>query len=111
MNFILESQIWDLHIHTNKCPKGSSEFSKVYNDNVASFVDDLIKLFDKTDNKDLTMISFTDHNQISLDVYREFYNREHRIKLLPGVEIDYISDNEQDKSKHLIVYFDRVKTI
>lgn len=106
MNFILKSQIWDLHIHTNKCPKGSSEFSKTYIDNTARFIDDLLKVFDETKYRDLAMISFTDHNQISLDVYKEFYNRKHRIKLLPGVEIDYLSDEKQEKTKHLIVYFD-----
>jgi ABC-type lipoprotein export system ATPase subunit len=110
MNFIYESQIWDLHIHTNKCPKGSSEFVLKYKDNTKAFVSDLISLFDLECNKGLSMISFTDHNVISADVYEEFYKRKHRVQLIPGVEIDYLSDKNQKKSKHLIVYFDANET-
>ena len=36
------SSIWDLHIHTCKCPKGNDEFSKL---SVKDYVDGLVKLF------------------------------------------------------------------
>lgn len=105
MKIILESQVWDLHLHTNKCPKGSGKFVENYKDDTAGFVDELIKIFDMPKNKDLGMISFTDHNQISYDVYKEYYKRNHRVKLLPGIEIDFLIDKNAIKSKHLIAYF------
>lgn len=51
------------------------------------------------------MISFTDHNQICIDLYRAFYDAHSRIALLPGVEIDVALD-ENEPAKHLVVYFD-----
>jgi len=109
MNFVLESQIWDLHIHTNKCPLGSDEFAKDYKNNTDGFIDKLISIFNKQEYDNLSMISFTDHNQISLEVYQEFYDRNHRITLIPGVEISYITDKNDKISKHLLVYFDADK--
>ncbi len=109
MNFVLESQIWDLHIHTNKCPLGSDEFARVYKDNTDGFVDKLISIFDKQEYANLSMISFTDHNQISLEVYQNFYERNHRVVLIPGVEISYITDKNDSIPKHLLVYFDADK--
>lgn len=109
MNFVLESQIWDLHIHTNKCPLGSDEFARVYKNNTDGFVDELISIFDKQEYANLSMISFTDHNQISLEVYQNFYERNHRVVLIPGVEISYITDKNDRIPKHLLVYFDADK--
>lgn len=109
MNFVLESQIWDLHIHTNKCPLGSDEFARDYKDNTDGFVDKLISIFDKQEYANLSMISFTDHNQISLEVYQNFYERNHRVVLIPGVEISYITDKNNSVPKHLLVYFDADK--
>lgn len=96
--------IWDLHIHTNKCPKSSSEFSKL---DTKSFVDKLCKVLEKY--PDLKMISFTDHNYISTEVYEEFISRSMDIKVLPGVEIDVDFEDDAVGSKHLIVYFDDSK--
>lgn len=105
MNILYESKIWDLHIHTNQCPTSNGEFNKVYKDDTIGFIDDLIKIFDKEENQLLNMISFTDHNQISYEVYEEYLKRKHKVKLLTGVEIDIIvSDTEPHK--HIIVYFD-----
>lgn len=109
MNFVLESQIWDLHIHTNKCPLGSDEFARDYKDNTDGFVDKIISIFDKQEYANLSMISFTDHNQISLEVYQNFYERNHRVVLIPGVEISYITDKNNSVPKHLLVYFDADK--
>lgn len=96
---VLESSIWDLHIHTCKCPKASSEFKKI---GVNEYVDKLIELFKNYPS--LEMISFTDHNIISIDVYKQFYSKATNIKLIPGIEIDINLDGSTDV-KHLIVYF------
>ena len=95
----LQSSIWDLHIHTCCCPKASSDYKNM---KIDEYVDELIKIFGKY-NK-LQMISFTDHNQISVDVYKEFYSRNTSIELIPGVEVDTLLPNS-DIAKHLIIYF------
>lgn len=56
---------------------------------------------------DLDMISFTDHNHISTDLYRAFYKVNTRVTLLPGIEIDIALETDR-VSKHLIVYFDAI---
>lgn len=104
IKLINNAYIWDLHIHTNKCPKGSSEFKRDYEHNTVKFIDDLLKVF--TNYPLLKMISFTDHNFISHEVYKEFYSRKVDINLIPGIEIDFLSNITPDKSKHLIIYFD-----
>lgn len=98
---VRENSIWDLHIHTNQCPKGSGEFSKM---DTKKYVDNLLEIFSSHD--DLTLISFTDHNQISYDVYKEFSNRKTSINLLPGIEVDVVFP-EDIKTKHVIFYFDK----
>ena len=103
LHFIDNSKIWDLHIHTNKCPKGTGEFIKAYKNDTKGFVDSLLEILQKNP---VSMISFTDHNSIAYEVYEEFLNRNSEITLLPGVEIDYFSDNDDKCPKHLIVYFD-----
>jgi len=59
--------------------------------------------------EDLEMVSFTDHNRISIDVYKEFYSRKINIKLIPGIEVDVKLDNSSNV-KHLIVYFNLNET-
>lgn len=105
MNFTINSQVWDLHIHTNLCPKGSNEFAKDFGTNTKGFIDKLLEKLIFEGQKKVDMISFTDHNQISLDVYNEFYSRETNIKLIPGIEIDCIIGDDED-IKHILFYFE-----
>ncbi len=96
-----ENYIWDLHIHTCKCPKGSSEFCQL---SVNEYVDKLERLF--SNYKDLKMISFTDHNFISIEVYKEFAKRKIDIKLIPGIEVDVcLNKDNMNDFKHIIFYF------
>lgn len=101
---VLNSSIWDLHIHTCQCPKASSEFKDL---SVNDYVNRLVELLNNYSN--LEMISFTDHNRISIDVYKEFYSKKTNIKLIPGIEIDINLDNSSNV-KHLIVYFNLNET-
>lgn len=106
-SLVYQSSIWDLHIHTCKCPKGSSEFSKL---SIDDYVSGLVDVFSK--HEDLKMISFTDHNAINADVYHAFLNKQTGINLIVGIEVDaYLSneDQEKDSFKHLIFYFDNQK--
>lgn len=96
---INNSSIWDLHIHTCDSPKSTGEFQKM---DVTTYVDKLIEIF--SNYPDLALISFTDHNYISYEVYKEFYGRESKITLIPGIEVDIKIDGIKD-SKHLIFYF------
>ena len=93
------SSIWDLHIHSCNSPKSSGDFQKM---DVKTYVDKLLEIF--SDYPELSMISFTDHNIISYDVYKEFYSRKSDVELIPGIEIDVDIDDISD-SKHLIFYF------
>ncbi len=93
------SNIWDLHIHSCKSPKSTGDFQKM---DVKTYVDKLLEIF--SDYPKLSMISFTDHNVISYEVYKEFYSRKCDIVLIPGIEIDVDIDGILD-SKHLIIYF------
>ena len=86
-------------IHSCNSPKSSGDFQKM---NVKTYVDKLLEIF--KDYPGLSMISFTDHNVISYDVYKEFYSRKSNIELIPGIEIDVDIDDISD-SKHLIFYF------
>ena len=96
------SAIWDLHIHTCSCPKGSNEFSKYKPD---EFVKKIISVFKKY--KDLELFSFTDHNQISIDVYKEYLQQNGNVEFIVGVEQDIYFEKEAKKQiKHLIIYFD-----
>lgn len=101
-----QGSVWDLHIHTPLCPKGSEEFSKM---SVDEYINRLISLFSK--HQDLEMISFTDHNQISTEVYKKFLLKETNIKLLIGLEADlYLEEGDNgDNYKHIIFYFDDEK--
>ncbi len=95
----LQSAVWDLHIHSNRCTKPDKELAKL---STKDYVDQLIDLF--ADYPALEMISFTDHNSISEEVYNEFNSRKSNITLLPGIEID-MKITEDGDSKHLVVYF------
>ena len=102
-----DSSIWDLHIHTPLCPKGSNEFSKL---SIDEYIERLISLFSK--HPDLKMISFTDHNSISIEVYKKFLSKNTGIKLLIGSEVDICLDDEakaKNDFKHIIFYFDDEK--
>lgn len=106
---VIENSIWDLHIHTCCCSKSKEEFSKM---SIEEYIDCIIKIFSKYTS--LKLISFTDHNLISKEVYQEFYNRNTGINLLPGIEIDvYLNPDYKKKNeyKHIIVYFDEKKFI
>lgn len=96
---INDSNIWDLHIHSCKSPKSSGEFQEM---DIKTYVNTLIKIF--SDYPDLNLISFTDHNSISYDVYKEFYDRHTNISLIPGIEIDVDIEGIKD-SKHMLFYF------
>ncbi len=99
--FQRESAIWDLHIHTCCCPKASNEFKNYKKED---FVKKIIDIFDKHTN--LELFSFTDHNQISLDVYKEYLNQGGKIEFVVGVEQDVYFDDDSSDVKHLIIYFD-----
>lgn len=99
-HFQQESAIWDLHIHTCCCPKASGEFKHYKKE---EFVAKIIDIFNKHTN--LEFFSFTDHNQISLDVYREYLKQRGKIEFVVGVEQDVYFDDASDV-KHLIIYFD-----
>lgn len=96
-------KVWDLHIHSNQCYSCvNPELKKL---SVIDYVRAINEVFDEYPNLD--MISFTDHNRISVDLYRVFYNTGSRVTLLPGIEIDVALEPE-GAAKHLIVYFDAV---
>lgn len=104
---ITENSIWDLHIHTCCCKKSSSEFSKM---TIEEYVNKLVDIFKNYES--LRLISFTDHNYISAEVYEEFRNKCKNINLLPGIEVDiYLNEEYKEKNdyKHIIVYFDNTK--
>lgn len=98
-NICLQSAVWDLHIHSNKCTKPDKELAKL---STEKYIDQLLSLF--ADYPALKMISFTDHNSISEEVYNEFSSRGSNVTLLPGIEID-MKLTETGDSKHLVVYF------
>ena len=103
-SIVNENSIWDLHIHTCKCPKASDEFGKM---KIDDYINKLIDIF--KNYQDLKMISFTDHNVINADVYKEFLNKQTNITLLIGIEVDTYLDEIDKKAnnyKHIIFYFD-----
>ncbi|MCI5670599.1 MAG: hypothetical protein SOR23_01315 [Candidatus Enterosoma sp.] len=101
-----EGSVWDLHIHTPQCPKGSNEFSKLTVDN---YIDQITSIF--SEHEEVKMISFTDHNQISVEVYKKFLKKNTGIKLIIGLEADLYLEEGDDKNnyKHIIFYFDDEK--
>lgn len=96
-------KVWDLHIHSNQCYSCvDPELKKL---SVIDYVRAINEVFDGY--PDLDMVSFTDHNRISVDLYRAFYDTGSRVTLLPGIEIDVALEPE-GTAKHLIAYFDAV---
>ena len=91
---ITENSIWDLHIHTCCCKKSSSEFSKM---TIEEYVNKLVDIFKNYES--LRLISFTDHNYISAEVYEEFRNKCKNINLLPGIEVDIYLNGEYKEKK------------
>ena len=101
---VLESSVWDLHIHTCDCPKASGDFRNL---SVQQYIDGLLEIF--KGHPDLSLISFTDHNHISKRVYDEFQSRGTSINVLPGIECDLFLDKEAREKdangfKHIIFY-------
>lgn len=93
--------IWDLHIHTCCCPKSTGEFKKL---KTADFIKQIIQIFENT--IDFELFSFTDHNQISIEVYKEYIRQNGKTEFLVGVEQDVFFDNaNKGEVKHLIIYF------
>ncbi len=98
-----KGRIWDLHIHSNQCH--SCVDPKLKKLGASEYVREICRIFD--DYPDLDMISFTDHNHISIDLYRAFYDSDSRVTLLPGIEVD-VALEPGGTAKHLIAYFDAV---
>lgn len=100
-----KGRLWELHIHSNQCYSADKELAKL---SIPDYVTELINLLEDYD--DLDMISFTDHNHICMDLYREFYERKSRFVLLPGIEVDtcLVRDGDKKDSRHIIVYFDAI---
>ena len=94
-------KIWDLHIHSNQCHSTTDEELRQLS--IADYVKEIVKVLESYE--DLDMISFTDHNQICVELYRAFYEVKSRVALLPGIEID-VSLADGGPAKHLVVYFD-----
>ena len=104
-----ESAIWDLHIHSCDCPKSSSDFQQL---DINSFIELLDSIFQNY--PDLKMISFTDHNHISKEVYEAANAKKWDITIIVGIEVDTYLDEEYKKnkdSKHVIYYFDPEKFV
>ena len=97
----VKGKIWDLHIHTNEdAVRNNKKISKL---KPKEYVKELLDVLNEYE--DLEMISFTDHNNISKEIYDAFFNSKSHITLLPGVEID-VALEDGGTAKHLIVYFD-----
>lgn len=98
-------KIWELHIHSNQCFSADESLKNL---SIDEYVTQLLGILEPYD--DLDMISFTDHNQISSKLYRSFIERDSRIALLPGVEIDTALQKD-GVAKHIILYFDAVDDV
>lgn len=99
-----ESSIWDLHIHSCKCPKSSGEFQTLSTDDFFKKLDDIFVNY-----PDLKMISFTDHNSISEEIYGKALTRKWslpNLSIMIGIEVDTYLDSNSKHVKHLIYYFD-----
>ena len=102
-----EGAIWDLHIHSCRCPKSSGDFKKLNVNDYIELLDSIFKF-----HPELKMISFTDHNSIDKDVYKYALSKEWDITLIIGVEVDTFLDEEgkhNNDIKHVVFYFDPSK--
>lgn len=93
----------DLHIHTI-----ASAYKEPDGFVTNSTADNLNILFEKLDEYDISMISFTDHNKFNKEVYlkaKELVDSKNYSvqSILPGIEFDVEIDNSHF---HLITYFD-----
>ena len=98
------SSIWDLHIHSCQSPKSSGEFQSLNVNDYINLLDSVFSGFE-----DLKMISFTDHNFISKDVYKAAFDKKWNISIIIGIEVDTFLDKEgkdNNDIKHIIYYFD-----
>ena len=76
----LQSSVWDLHIHSCNSPKSSGEFQKLSVDEYIKLLDSIFKQY-----PDLKMISFTDHNLISKEVYQAAISKKWTITIIIGI--------------------------
>lgn len=95
-------KIWELHIHSNQCFSADENLKRLSVDEYVTQLLDILEPY-----ADLDMISFTDHNHISSELYRSFIEQNSKITLLPGVEVDTALQKD-GIAKHIIVYFDAV---
>ena len=95
-------KIWELHIHSNQCFSADENLKRLSVDEYVTQLLDILEPY-----VDLDMISFTDHNHISSELYRSFIEQNSKITLLPGVEVDTALQKD-GIAKHIIVYFDAV---
>ena len=95
-------KIWELHIHSNQCFSADENLKRLSVDEYVTQLLDVLEPY-----ADLDMISFTDHNHISSELYRSFIEQNSKITLLPGVEVDTALQKD-GIAKHIIVYFDAV---
>lgn len=93
--------IWDLHIHT---PLGTPTKKNYGGVSAETFVDEIIKIYENA-NKQIGMISFTDHNKINAEAYH-FFRKKSSIAIIPGIEVDVFLTEKASNSKHVIFYFD-----
>jgi predicted ATPase len=114
---VMNGAVWDLHIHTCLCPKGSGEFSAIDKslstaNRITKYLDMIVPIFKC--HPELEMISFSDHNQISSEVYSAFNQRKTGIIAIPGIELDTClmeSGKIIVEYKHLLFYFDDQKFV
>lgn len=97
---IREPHIWDLHIHT---PLGTRTKKNYGGCSTEEFITNLIKIYDSAPNR-ISMISFTDHNQINVEAYTLFRENS-STHIIPGIELDVFLTNDARDSKHVIFYF------
>lgn len=104
-SLVKEGSVWDLHIHTCKCPKSSGSFKQLTED---EFIDKLDGIF--SDYNDLKMISFTDHNSIDVSIYKKSFERfKNKMSIIIGIEVDVYLDEKgknNNQAKHVVFYFD-----
>jgi len=100
-----KGKVWELHIHSNQCFSACKELKAL---SIPDYVTALLAVLD--DYADLEMISFTDHNAICMELYREFVDRRSKYVLLPGIEVDtcLVPNGTNKDSKHIIAYFDAI---
>ncbi|MFA7314502.1 MAG: hypothetical protein WC025_01040 [Candidatus Magasanikbacteria bacterium] len=69
----------DLHIHTIAAPYGKD----------VDFIFDVPKFKEYVDVTGLNVVAITNHNLFNLEQFNEIVNELEKVKVLPGIEIDY----------------------